>query len=252
MILVGVALPVAFLAQSGRGWAMLPITVGSDHGTSPCDRYLDRLASNPPLAGCKVYVDDCPPFRTKSGIMEYSMFLRVGACMSNSELLEYRTQRDHFFKHAHESPVPHDDRDSFDGLTYFEPDDRLVFEVALDPVEPTEVAIATTKGEERAYLRIATATVEIEGENTTIALYSTGHDTLFLPFRDATSGSESYGAARYVDIHPEGDGAVTIDFNYAYAPFCAFSDDYSCALPPAENWLTVPIRAGERLSASGS
>jgi uncharacterized protein (DUF1684 family) len=171
--------------------------------------------------------------------------------MSDTELLEYRTERDHFFKHAHESPVPHEERDAFDGLAYFEQDQDLVFEVTLDPVEPTDVTITTTKGEERTYVRVATATLNIAGEETTVALYSTGHDSLFLPFRDATSGKESYGAARYLDIHPQGDGAVTIDFNYAYSPFCAFSDNYSCALPPSENWLTVPIRAGERVAPTG-
>jgi uncharacterized protein (DUF1684 family) len=137
--------------------------------------------------------------------------------MNESDLLEYRTQRDDFFKHAHESPVPHEDRVSFPGLAFFDPDPALVFDVALDRAEPTEVTIATTTGDERTYMRVATATVEIEGEDTTVALYSTGHDSLFLPFRDATSGKESYGAARYLDIRPEGDGHVTIDFNYAYA-----------------------------------
>jgi uncharacterized protein (DUF1684 family) len=172
--------------------------------------------------------------------------------VNTSELIEYRKQRNDFFRNAHESPVPHDERDDFDGLAYFEPDAGLVFEVALDRVEPTEVTIATTTGDERTYVRVATATVAIEEADTTVALYSTGHESLFLPFRDATSGKESYGAARYLDIQPEGDGTVTIDFNYAYAPFCAYSDRYSCALPPAENWLTVPIRAGERLAPAGS
>lgn len=172
--------------------------------------------------------------------------------MNTADLLAYRAQRDHFFKHSHESPVPHEEREGFDGLTYFEPDERLIFDVALDRVDPSEVTITTTTGDERTYLRVATATVEIEEEDTTVALYSTGHETLFLPFRDTTSGKESYGAGRYLDIRPEGDQDVTIDFNYAYAPLCAFSDRYSCALPPAENWLTVPIRAGERLPASGS
>ncbi len=185
-------------------------------------------------------------------VLEYAAPPSVGACMSHSELLAYRTQRDDFFRHAHESPVPHEERASFPGLAFFDSDPNLVFAVALDRVEPTEVTIATTTGDERTYMRVATATVKIEGEETTVALYSTGHDSLFLPFRDATSGNESYGAARYLDIQPEGDGNVTIDFNYAYAPFCAYSDIYSCALPPAENWLTVPVRAGERLATSGS
>jgi len=172
--------------------------------------------------------------------------------MTTSELLEYRSQRDHFYKHAPESPLPDDMKDDFDGLTYFDRDEALIFETVLDRVEPTEVAIATTTGDERTYLRVATATVGIEGEQVTVALYSSGHESLFLPFRDGTSGKETYGAARYVDVLPDGDGKATIDFNYSYAPYCAVSDNYSCALPPAENWLTVPIRAGERMATSGA
>ena len=79
-----------------------------------------------------------------------------------------------------------------------------------------------------------------------LALLATGHNGYFLPFRDATSGNETYGACRYLDLEPAPDGSVTVDFNYAYAPFCAYNDAYSCALPPQENWLEVPVRAGER------
>jgi len=73
-----------------------------------------------------------------------------------------------------------------------------------------------------------------------------GHPRLFLPFRDATSGVETYGAGRYLDVDPEPAGTVVVDFNMAYNPFCAYDDASSCALPPYENWLPVPIRAGER------
>jgi uncharacterized protein (DUF1684 family) len=78
------------------------------------------------------------------------------------------------------------------------------------------------------------------------ALYESdaGHD-LFLPFRDATSGKESYGAGRYLDLHAHRD-EVEIDFNYAYNPYCAYNPEWNCPLPPAENWLQVPIRAGEK------
>ena len=67
----------------------------------------------------------------------------------------------------------------------------------------------------------------------------------FLPFRDATSGKETYGAGRYLDVPRGENGQVVVDFNYAYSPYCAYGDAYSCALPPRENWLTVPIEAGE-------
>jgi len=71
-------------------------------------------------------------------------------------------------------------------------------------------------------------------------------DELFIPFRDATSGKDTYGAGRYVEAEPLGKGRYLLDFNRAYNPYCAYNDDWRCPLPPAENWLTVAIRAGEK------
>ena len=72
-----------------------------------------------------------------------------------------------------------------------------------------------------------------------------GPDMLFVPFRDGTSGRETYGAGRYLDIRVEADDRNVLGF-FAYNPYCAYSDSYSCPLPPAENWLPVRIEAGER------
>jgi len=166
--------------------------------------------------------------------------------MSTSHLLQFRRQKDDFFKDSEQSPLPAVQRADFTGLVYFPPNEDLAFEIELEHVEPTEVEISTTSGDERTYLRVATATFAIDGQDATVALYSNGHEGLFLPFRDATSGKETYGAGRYVDVRPGENGAAIIDFNYAYAPFCAYSENYSCALPPVENWLDVPLRAGER------
>lgn len=178
--------------------------------------------------------------------MEYTRRSDVSINMINTDILEFRHEKDHFFKHGDQSPIPADKRAGFEGLIYFEPDDTFVFRVTLEEVEPSNVTIFTTTGEERAYQRTAKATIVVDGENETVALYSSGNDGLFLPFKDATSGTETYGAGRYVDVTPNGDGTAVIDFNYSYAPFCAYNDLYSCALPPTENWLSVAIRAGER------
>ena len=70
--------------------------------------------------------------------------------------------------------------------------------------------------------------------------------SLFLPFRDRTSGKESYPAARYLDIREEKGLEYTLDFNLAYNPYCAYSDDYVCPLSPPENSLRIEIRAGEK------
>lgn len=75
-------------------------------------------------------------------------------------------------------------------------------------------------------------------------------DSLFVPFKDDTSGRETYVAGRYLDLKPEPDGTYSLDFNDAYNPYCAYSNSYSCPLPPAENDLPVPIEAGERLGAT--
>ena len=166
--------------------------------------------------------------------------------MDTETLLQERRGKDEFFKLSPESPIPTESRDAFSGLAYFEPNSALIFTVRPTPVEPTPETIETTTGEARTYHRIATATIEVESTDVTLALYWTGHDSLFLPFRDATSGKESYGAGRYLDIEPDEDGSIIIDFNYAYAPFCAYSDRYSCVLPPTENWMSVSIEAGER------
>jgi hypothetical protein len=77
-----------------------------------------------------------------------------------------------------------------------------------------------------------------------------GHDhegaLLFVPFRDATSGKKSYGVARNLEIKEDPSGDYVLGFNMAYNPYCAYSDDYMCPFPPNENWLTVPIREGEK------
>jgi uncharacterized protein (DUF1684 family) len=79
-----------------------------------------------------------------------------------------------------------------------------------------------------------------------------GYDVLFVPFRDATSGNETYGAGRYVEAPLERDADdVELDFNFAYNPSCVFSAAYDCPFPPPMNRLSVAIRAGEKMPATG-
>jgi uncharacterized protein (DUF1684 family) len=104
----------------------------------------------------------------------------------------------------------------------------------------------TTNGKEQVFRRYGIVHFEVDGAAAQVTLYSSaGSHEVFLPFRDATSGKETYGAGRYLDLRAHGD-EVVIDFNYAYNPNCAYNPDWNCPLPPAENWLKVPIRAGEK------
>jgi uncharacterized protein (DUF1684 family) len=163
-----------------------------------------------------------------------------------SQLEVFRSRKDDFYRRHPQSPLPPHVRANFEGLVYVDPNPDLVFDVEVTPADGEPVPIATSDGQERIYQRAGTVTIDVDGERVTLTLLAIpGHDGYFLPFRDATSGQESYGGGRYLDLESDAGGRVTIDFNYAYNPYCAYSDNYSCALPPVENWLQVPIRAGE-------
>ncbi len=166
--------------------------------------------------------------------------------MDSTTLTAYRANKDDYLRSNAHSPLPYEYRDTFAGLPYYPWNPDLEFLAAVSEADGAETTIATSDGSERTYMRAAKVTLDIRGSEQTLTLYDTGHSGLFLPFRDATSGRESYAGGRYLDLTPDDEGNVVIDFNLAYSPFCAYNDSYSCALPPAENWLTVPIEAGEK------
>ncbi len=168
----------------------------------------------------------------------------------NSQLQEFRKGKDEFFSTDHDSPVAHDERHSFMGLKYFAPDQKYRIETKLRRYDnPEIVRMTTSKGTSQQFYRVGYFEFDIDGNKVKTQAYKSaarGGNELFVPFKDGTSGNESYGAARYLDIEEVPDDNYVIDFNYAYNPYCAYSDDYICPLPPKENWLAVKIRAGER------
>ncbi len=162
-----------------------------------------------------------------------------------SALKEFREQKDLYLGSAPDSPIG--DTTGFEGLDYYEEDPSLNLDLEMTPGDGSDVRVQTSDGQERVYTREALVSFEIEGGEVTLTLYGTNHnDGYFLPFRDSTSGKETYGAGRFIDVEPATGGRVKIDFNLAYNPYCAYNDGYSCPLPPAENWMSVPIRAGEK------
>jgi uncharacterized protein (DUF1684 family) len=167
------------------------------------------------------------------------------------ELQGFRARKDTFFRDDPDSPLTSEQRATFSGLRYF-PDAetlRLRLPLETDGVDLDEpIRMQTTSGEIEEYRRAGVVRFEVDGEAAQLTLYrSADGEELFLPFRDTTSGGESYGAGRYLEVDPPGpDGLVEVDLNYAYNPYCAYNPDWACPLPPLENWLQVPIRAGER------
>ena|SRR3989442_6176341 len=174
--------------------------------------------------------------------------------MNAPELKRFRAEKDRVFAKDPHSPLTPEQRRSFRGLAYFDENPRLVINASVGRnVEPDEVRMSTTggEGEEQIYHRYGLVRFHVDDQPAELVLYSSeDSDELFIPFRDATSGRETYGAGRYLEVHAHGD-QVTIDFNYAYNPNCAYDPSWSCPLPPTENWLKVPIRAGEKTFAAG-
>jgi uncharacterized protein (DUF1684 family) len=162
---------------------------------------------------------------------------------------QYRAEKDAFFKSAR-SPLPHSQRAAFTGLSYYPPDAAWQIEATLEPDAAREqVVMPTSTGDERVYERLGWAVFDVNGSSQRLALYVPAGDlepeSAFVPFMDATSGSETYGGGRYLDARLEGE-RVLLDFNLAYHPYCAYAPNFSCPIPPLENRLPVPVRAGER------
>ncbi|PSQ18940.1 hypothetical protein BRD04_10700 [Halobacteriales archaeon QS_9_67_17] len=171
------------------------------------------------------------------------------------ELESHRERKDDFFAGDRQSPIPREDQDAFDGLSYFDPNPAYRVTAEVEPVESAEtVTMETTVETEQEFEQVARLHFEMDGEASTLVGYtSAGGDgaSLFVPFRDKTTGQTTYGAGRYMEFEVEGDvtdaKTVTLDFNLAYHPFCAYNDAFACPLPPEENWLGVAVEAGERL-----
>ena len=176
----------------------------------------------------------------------------VARTMDTEQLLDYRRAKDEFFATSHDSPLDHADRHDFSGLRYFEPNPDLSFTLDIEEADGSEVRFETSDNRVKVYTKAARVSFEVGGEEVALTLYSTGHPGYFIPFRDATSGKSTYRAGRYLDVDNNDDGSVILDFNLAYNPSCVYSDGYSCPLPPIENWLQVPIEAGEKMWEKGS
>ncbi|GAB3800208.1 DUF1684 domain-containing protein [Spirosoma humi] len=120
--------------------------------------------------------------------------------------------------------------------------------------EPFEMP--TYNGQTRPHVAYALLSFVLHGKPQQLTLYRNLNviripeyrDYLFLPFKDATSGKETYGGGRYLDLRTGAiqNGQVTLDFNKAYNPYCAFKEGYPCPIPPKNNLLTVPVEAGEK------
>ena len=184
----------------------------------------------------------------------FSLYAAVRALEPEAGWSLWRDTRDELFRSHPQSPLPADRRASFEGLEYwpYDPDARVVAD--LEDVEGAPEPIETSGTEPILFRPFARASFELHGEPLALevswlASYGGG---VFLCFRDATSGRETYGGGRYLldtvkgaDLGEDG-GRLVLDFNFAYNPSCSYEPSWVCPLAPPANRLAVAVEAGEK------
>ncbi|MBL7995527.1 DUF1684 domain-containing protein [bacterium] len=163
-----------------------------------------------------------------------------------------RVEKDKYFASA-ESPLNDTLKALFHGLNYYAFDSLYVFNVELHKYDkPRELDMITSKGKIKHYIEYGYFKFDFDGRQK-LNVYRPkpaieGHaDYLFVPFKDSTNGNETYSAGRYIELTlNESTDDYILDFNSAYNPWCAYSDNYNCPYPPKENHLLISVLAGEK------
>jgi uncharacterized protein (DUF1684 family) len=167
------------------------------------------------------------------------------------EVRKDRKVKDLSFLRDPQSPLKPEDQERFNGLAYYTPDKSFAFTSVLERLDPPQsIVMATSKDRPREMQFIGRLPFVYQGKEYRLRVYmpkdTSGGAYWFIPFTDATTGGETYGGGRYIDIdHVESD-SVVLDFNFAYNPYCAYNDRYDCPIPPAENRIPFAVTAGEK------
>ncbi|MCJ7704880.1 MAG: DUF1684 domain-containing protein [Desulfobacterales bacterium] len=167
--------------------------------------------------------------------------------------LEWRKERDEFFKSHQRSPLTPKEKKVFKGLKYYAFDHNYAFSgeikrTILHINNPDYYAtFLTNKGTNKRYIRYGKFHFQLNGKEYVLGIYkSILSDILFIPFKDRTNGKGTYEGGRYIDAEILPGYKMVLDFNMAYHPSCAYNDKFVCVLPPRENMMEIEIRAGEK------
>ena len=174
-----------------------------------------------------------------------------------ASLVALRAAKDAMLAQAADSPVAPENRARFLPLAYYPIDASWRTPAGLSPLSDAEspaFEMPTSTGQRRQMRRAGKLRFSVRGETYVLTAFVSADDAarqrLFVPFRDTTAGIETYPAGRYLDLDRTPTGLYDIDFNAAYQPYCYYDPTYDCPIPPPENRLAVPIRAGERMRDS--
>lgn len=169
---------------------------------------------------------------------------------------KFQKELNQSFGNPEKSPLMKDKIQDFEGLPFFFVNEKYRVTAKFEKLPPELlVSLKTSDKRLRDYERFAIATFELEGKQFQLTLFKStakvitpGYEnSLFLPFTDQSNGKETYGGGRYMDVEIQIGDTIVIDFNKAYNPYCAYSDRYSCPIPPQENDLQISILSGVKI-----
>lgn len=174
-----------------------------------------------------------------------------------TSIQDARKNKDEELQSRKHSPLQKADRKTFQDLPYFEIDEVWRIEAKFVKSEsPDVIDIPTSAGYSKTFQAYGQFVVMIDDNNFPLTAYkrvvkggqaAPEHETLFLPFKDMTTGESTYGGGRYLDLEIPEDGATAIiDFNLCYNPYCAYGGGFACPIPPNSNFIKAEIRAGEK------
>jgi uncharacterized protein (DUF1684 family) len=156
-----------------------------------------------------------------------------------------------FIRYNIESPLTEEQKKDFKELDFYPIDPAYKVRAKMVPVEDRKMMeLPMTDGTVEKYLKHSFAEFQLSGQTYRLLLLQSVKEldkrNFFLAFADATSGVETYGGGRYINLRQDGKNSITIDFNMAYNPYCAYNPDFACPLPPKENVMEIAVRAGEK------
>ncbi|MEA3501980.1 MAG: DUF1684 domain-containing protein [Actinomycetota bacterium] len=167
--------------------------------------------------------------------------------MDIDRLLRKRSEHDDFLAGHYSSPLPEEHRPGFHGVDYFPPDAAWELTGSYEPTPPRRIPVPSSIGIESSYTMLGVVALPIGNSDYRLTVLDDGDGGAFIPFRDGTSGVETYAGGRYVGIDADAVGEISIDFNMAKNPWCVYDEDFTCPLPPKENWIEESILAGEKM-----
>ncbi len=136
----------------------------------------------------------------------------------------------------------------FSGIKYFEADKNFIIDADFQAITSSEKGmILMTDSSQSEIEKVGNATFSVDGKSFTVSLFDEG-EFFLLPFRDLTSGKETYGGGRFINVPKDKlqGNKIEIDFNHAHNFYCAYNESFICPIPPKENFIAVEIRAGEK------